>query len=278
MKSVIRLATTFGLAGSILISTLFAGATRVMALSQEQVMSRLETIPVFALMNQQGGILLATPTQGETQTPIAGIFMDAQDAQGFLDRLKQDNPEAANGAQVVPISLAKVYELSQAKKDQVQFVYIPREQQVQAAQAVLQQNGQQNEQFQGVPLFTARSSDEDGAYLTIQQGERQVVPMFFDRQELQAVLDRLKEVQPELAEKMSIQVINLEGLISTLQSSNNEDLNQIQLDPADSSIQFVRSFQQANPNLGQQNQNQQPQNQAQQRNQNQQPTQQQPRQ
>jgi nickel transport protein len=92
--------------------------------------------------------------------------------------------------------------------------------------------------------------------------------MFFNRAELQAVLDRLKQAQPELAAKMAVQVINLEGFISTLQSSNNNDLTQIQLDPSDSSIEFTRAFQQANPNFGQAANQQQPQGQqrAQQRN------------
>lgn len=274
MKALIRLGTTLGLVGTVLAGSLFMNAPRALALSQEQVMASLQTVPVFALMNREGGLLLATPNQGENRTPVAGIFMDGQDAQTFLNNLKQNNPQAAEGAQVVPISLAKVYQLSQEKKDQVQFVFIPQEQEVQAAQTVLQQSGQQNSQFEGVPLFAARSTEGDGAYLTIQQGNRQVVPMYFDRQELQAVLDRLKEVQPELAAKMTIQVINLEGFISTLQSSDNQDLTQIQLNPADASIEFVRSFQQSNPNFGQANQqggqqrNQQPSQQGnQQRNQ-----------
>ena len=250
MKSIIRLAA-LSLAGSLLIGSLFGNATRALALPQEQIMKILETVPVFALMNQQGGILLATPTQGDNKTPVAGIFIDGQDAQNFLNNLKQKNPQAANGAQVVPVSLAKIYQLSQEKKDQVQFVYVPHDAEVQAAQAILQQNGQQNTQFQGVPLFTAQSSDAGGAYLTIQQGDHQIVPMFFSRQELQAVLDRLKQVEPALAQKMKIQVVNLEGVEHTLQSSNNQDLNQIQLDPADTSIQFVRTFQQANPGAGQ---------------------------
>jgi len=251
MNSLIRFGTTIGLVGSVLATSLFMGSTRALALTQEQVMQSLQTVPVFALMNNEGGILLATPNQGENKTPVAGIFMDGQAAQNFLNGLKQSNPQAAQGAQVVPISLAMVYQLSQEKKDQVQFVYIPLEQEVQAAKTVLQQAGQQAQEFQGVPLFAARSSDPDGAYLTIQQGDRQIVPMYFDRQELQAVIDRLKQVKPDLAAKMKVQVINLEGFIATLQSSSNQDLTQIQLDPTEASIQFTRAFQQANPNFGQ---------------------------
>lgn len=252
MNSLIRFGTTIGLVGSVLASSFFMASPRALALPQEQVMQSLQTVPVFALMNSEGGILLATPSQGTDRTPVAGIFMDGQAAQSFLNGLKESNPQVAQGAQVVPISLAKVYELSLEKKDEVQFIYIPVEQEVEAAKTVLQQSGQQNAQeFQGVPLFAARSSEPDGAYLTIQQGDRQVVPMYLGRQELQAVIDRLKEVQPDLAAKMKVQVINLEGFIETLQTSTNQDLTQIQLDPTDASIQFTRTFQQANPNFGQ---------------------------
>lgn len=220
-----------------------------MGLTQEQVMTKLQVVPVFMLLNPEGEILLATPTEGEDQIPVAGVFTEGESAQNFLDSLKQSEPQAVETVRVVPVSLAKIYQLSQERRDQVQFAFVPVTEQVQVAQAIVQQEDPANAPFQGVPLFAARSG-ESNAYLTIQQGDRQVVMMFLDYQELKMVLERLQQDQPDLAAQMSIQVITLEGLIATLRSSSNGNLEHIELKPSTASLEFVESFQQANPGFG----------------------------
>jgi nickel transport protein len=252
MKSLIRWSATLSLVGSILFGSLFAGSLRVLALTAEQVMERLRTVPVFTLTDSQGSPLVATPNQGENRAPVAGVFISRRDAQAFLENLKQRDPQAAQGVQVVPVSLAEVYNLAQQSKehqnqqDQLHFAFIPVQQQVEEAKNLLRQSGsgQQADQFQGVPLFIARASGQNGGYLTVKQGNDQVIPVFFDRQELQALLDRLKQVQPDLASNVTVQVVNLEGLIQTLQTSDNTELNQVMLVPPQESVDFVRSLQQ----------------------------------
>lgn len=267
MKSLIRWSAALSLAGSIVLGSLLANSTRVLALTEEQVTERLRTVPVFTLANSEGAPLVATPTEGENQAPVAGVFISRVDAEKFLSDLKQRDPQAATDIQVVPVSLAEIYTMAQRGRDQenrLTFAFIPEEQQVQQAQTILQQSGQEAQNFEGVPLFLARTGEE-GSYLTIKQGDREVIPMFFTRDELQRMLDRLKEVEPDLASSVNVQVVNLEGLIQTLQTSDNQDLNQILLVPPQASLEFVRSLQQSPQ--GQQNQAQpsqgQPQNQAQ---------------
>lgn len=248
MKSLIRWSTTLGLVGATLIGTLSTFNPRALALPEQQVIERLRPVPVFTLTDSQGAPLVATPNEGQDRTPVAGVFISRQDAQAFLDQLKTKNPQAAQGVQVVPVSLAEVYQLAQrARNDQrnrVEFSFIPVQQQVQAAQTILQQSGQNPQQFSGVPLFVAKSSQQNGGYLTIRQNNQEVIPMFFNREELQSVLDRLKQVQPDLAAKMAIQVVNLESLIQTLRTSNNQELTQIMLVPPADTVQYIRSLQQ----------------------------------
>jgi nickel transport protein len=107
---------------------------------------------------------------------------------------------------------------------------------------LLQQQGQ-SQQFEGVPLFVAKENGQEGGYLTIQQGSDQVIPMFFEQSELQTLLTRLREVQPNMATSVQMQVVNLEGVINTLQTSNNEELNRIVLVPSQQSREFIRSLQ-----------------------------------
>lgn len=247
-KSVIRWGLKLSLVSSIALGTFLASSGRVLALTQEQVMERLQSVPVFTLANNEGSLLLAFPTEGENQNPIASVFISRADAQRTLDNLKTRDPAAAEGVQVIPVPLAKIYEYgvaqrSQDEDEQLRFAFIPEQQQIDAAKSILQQSGQNSEQFQGVPLFVARSGGEQGGYLTIKQGEQQVIPMFFDRAALQALLDRLKDVQPELANGVQVQVVNLEGVIQTLQNSNNEELNRIMLVPSQASLDYIRSLQ-----------------------------------
>lgn len=273
MKSLIRWGQTLGLVGSILLSTLLFNGARALALTNEQVVERLRSVPVFTLANNQGSPLLAVPNEGENRSPIASIFINQQDAQTFLNNLKTRDPQAAEGIEVVPVPLAKIYEYEMAQRsqnqtEQVRFAFIPEQQQVEAAKTLLQQSGQSAQTFEGVPLFVARSNGDNGGYLTIEQGNEQVIPMFFDRAELQTLLDRLKQVQPDLASGVQVQVVNLEGVIQTLQSSDNEELNRIVLVPPQASRDFIRSLQQqpaggqgnqGNQNRGNQNQAPRPQ-------------------
>ncbi|MBD1851481.1 Tic22 family protein [Leptolyngbya sp. FACHB-711] len=261
MKSVIRWSATLSLVSSVLIGSFWAGTARVLALTAEQVMERLRPVPVFTLANEQGAPLVASPTEGENRGPVAGVFINRQDAERFLNDLKTRNPQVAQGVRVVPVSLADIYQIAETERSgqtpqdqQLRFAFIPAQQQVDAAMTILREGGQTVNEFEGVPIFVAQSSGQNRGYLTIQQGNQQVIPMFFDRAELQAVLTRLQQSQPELANGMQVQVVNLEGLIQTLQASENEELNQILLVPPRDSVEFVRSLQ---PQGGQGQQGQQ---------------------
>lgn len=248
MKSIIRWVLNLSVAGSVALSTLVSSIP-VLALTQEQVMERLRSVPVFTLTNNEGSPLLAVPTEGEERAPIASVFISRADAEAFLNGLRSRDPQTAEGIQVVPVPLAKIYEFEMQQRqqenseEQVRFAFIPEQRQLEAARTVLQQTGQSAE-FQGVPLFIARSGGEEGGYLTINQGNQQVIPMFFDRAELQGLLDRLQQVQPDLASTVQVQVVNLEGVIQTLQSSDNQELTRIVLIPSQASRDYIRSLQQ----------------------------------
>lgn len=266
MKSLIRWSATIGLVAGAVLGSLLANSARVLALTAEQVTARLRTVPVFTLTDSQGAPLVATPSEGENRNPVAGVFISRQDALNFLNNLKQKQPQVAQGVQVVPVSLAQIYQMAEQNKQQqnhLTFAFVPVAQEVQQAKTLLQQSGQSVEQFQGVPLFLARTkaasgNNTEGAYLTVKQGDHQVIPVFFSREELQAMLDRLKQVQPDLASTVNVQVVNLEGLIQTLQTSNNQDLNQIVLVPPRESIEFVQSLQQGQGQQGRQTPQAQP--------------------
>lgn len=142
------------------------------------------------------------------------------------------------------MSLAEVYKLEQANKNKPNspnFAFVPQQQQVDAAKQVLQQSGQNAQKFNGTPLFVAKAGKDKG-YLTIKQGSGQVIPFFFNKSELQTMLERFKKQKPDLASTIEIQVVNLEGMLQALQSRNDQGLSQVVLVPPKASVDFVRSL------------------------------------
>jgi nickel transport protein len=103
------------------------------------------------------------------------------------------------------------------------------------------QSGQQAQQFQGTPLFVAKGGEDQG-YLTIQQNGQQVIPFFFEKEQLQGLVDRFKQQQPNMASTVKVEAVTLEGVIQTLQSSNNEQLNNIVLVPSRESLEYIRGL------------------------------------
>jgi nickel transport protein len=86
----------------------------------------------------------------------------------------------------------------------------------------------------------ARGGPEKG-YLTIQQGNETVIPMFFKKEDLQNLMDRFKQQDPKVASTLEVQVLNLEGVIEVMRTKNDPQLNQIVLIPPRESLEFIRS-------------------------------------
>ncbi|WAL62630.1 Tic22 family protein [Thermocoleostomius sinensis] len=248
MKSLIRWSATLALIGSVLFGSLFVGGSRVLALSDEEVKARLETVPVFTLVDGEGSLVVATFSEEENAPPVATVFISHTNAENFLRNMSNTDPQAVEGVRIVPISLARVYEIAldgQNEENPLRVAFIPQRQEVEAAVAILEESGQSAENFQGVPLFIAKSGEgEEEALLTVRRGEEEVIPMYFSEDELQAALAGLRESQPELAESVRIEVVPLDRLIENLRTSDNQELNQIYLVPPQESIEYIRSLQQ----------------------------------
>jgi hypothetical protein len=246
MKSLVRWSTTVALVGSTLVGSLVAGGLRALALTPEQIVQKLRTVPVFTIANSQGAPLVASPPNNQQGTgAVAGVFISQRDAQAFLQALQTKNPNLAKEVKVVPVSLAEVYQLNQAnqgKKDKLDFAYVPTKQQVESAVALLKQSGQKVNQFGGTPLFVARAGEKKG-FLTITQGDKSVIPMFFNKEDLTPLLDNFKKQQPKLAATVDIQVFPLEGVMEALRKENDPQLDKVVLIPPRESIEFLRAQQ-----------------------------------
>ena len=238
IKSLVRWGTTLGIGGSALLGSIMIGNLTAMALPEDQVLQKLDPVPVFTIADEQGAPLVR---EVENQGKVAGVFISQDDANKVVEQIKQDNPELAKKVKVVPVSLGEIYKLSESSESQenaLTFSYLPQESAVTSAKAI----GEANQQpYQGgVPLFVAKGGADKG-YLTIEKDSQQVIPFFFEKKQLEELVTKFKEQKPDVAANVDIEVVPLEGVIETLETSEDQMLEKIVLVPSSESIQFLQN-------------------------------------
>ncbi|HEY9879353.1 MAG TPA: Tic22 family protein [Leptolyngbyaceae cyanobacterium] len=214
------------------------------ALPEEQIVGKLQPVPVFLIVNAQGQPLTAAATANEQEVKVPVVFLDSQAAESFLGRAREQD----SNAKIALVDLGTLFqeaESAEGSSAPPPLMYFPDEQELAAATSI------QND-FRGVPLFFARKG-ADGPYLTITQNGQSSLPMFFSRADLQTLLDRYSQENPADAGQISVEVLSLEWLLAAMSSTGDNELDaqlsQIRLFPSSEVLQFLRSQQeQAAPN------------------------------
>lgn len=238
IKPLIRWSMTLGVAGAAFLSWGAIENLKAIALPEAEVLEKLRSVPVFTIADEQGAPVVAS---GQDETKVAGVFISQTDANNFFDKLKTENPELAEKVKVVPVSLEEVYKLAESAQDQdnaFDIYFVPEADAVASAKTIGEEN---NQPYQGgVPLFVARGGEEKG-FLTIEQNSQQVIPFFFEKEQLEEMVNKYKEQEPDQAASVDIQVLPLEGVIENLETSSDETLQKIFLVPTTESLQFLQN-------------------------------------
>jgi len=239
-KGLTRWLMSIGLAGT----TLFGTMIPALALTEAEIEERLEAIPVFTVTDANGAPLVA---RVEDQL-FAGIFINPTDADAFRQRVMSQNAELNNSVQVIPVSMREIYRIEReaaqrnASEENIDFVYIPEQQQLELAQSLLPAD----QEIQGVPLFAVRVSDSsqpgsnNSVYLTLQQEDGSpVVPFYFSKQQADALAQRYRESTslPANSNAVTIEVSTLEVILANWEQSDQPGLQQIFLVPSPAAIQ-----------------------------------------
>lgn len=248
MKLLIRWGATLGLIGSAILGGVFSSVLPAWALNEEQIVEKLREVPVFTITDGQGSPLVASITNGDNTVTESFFFMSHSDAEAFIERLKTEQPDLAQTVKVTPYSLAQVYLIGQeiantaedAQETPDSLRLIPTQGEVQEAMSILQTNGESVQEFPGVPVFLPKIG-ADG-YLSIQEGDKQWIPMFFERGQIENALAQFKQEQPDLANSVTIEVTVLEGVIQTMKDSNDPELEKLLLVPPQETIEFLQSL------------------------------------
>lgn len=250
MKSIVRLGLTLSLLGGTVLGSSLMQPSAVLALPEADALKRLEPIPVFTLTNSQGIPILASVANAKDKTKtvqIATFFLSQDDANSLLTTLKAQKPDVVKDAKILALSMRQAYDIktkNKAKSDTLVFEFLPPKKQIDAALAVLKQNGQTVKEFNDIPLFFAIGGADKGL-LTIEQGTNKVIPFYFNQQDLQGMLDQLKTRDPKLSSTTKMQVTTLSKIVDSLMKENSAGIQQITLVPDRSALQFALQQQNA---------------------------------
>lgn len=260
MKLLARLSLVLGIVGGHLLinpgfppnlpSFLQIGTQPALALTPNQISEKLGAVPVFTITDSEGSPLVGTAQNGDQSASVVEVYISRQDAQAFINQLKTQNPELASSVQVTAVPLGKIYEIGQQNQnnpERLMFSFVPTQQQLNSAKAVLEANGQDVNQFRGVPLFLARAGADDRV-ITMQQGDKQAIPFFFTKEDLQGMLEQFKAQQPDLISSVKIEVVPLEVLLEAFRTDNDQFLDLVILIPPRETVEYI---QQQRQSLGQ---------------------------
>jgi Tic22-like family len=221
------------------------GISPAQALPEAQILEKLQKVPVFTITNKTGNFLQQSIGAAPKVTLFTPVYLELKDAQFFLQKLKNEGTENGKLAQVTPVPLSEVYKLQmEAKKkaDNMNFVFFPTQRQLKNAQ-LLKKPYQFNALYP-VPLFMI-AIKQNNQYATIQ--ENNLTPLFFDKQQAQQWLDKVKKKDPKLVAKAEIKVNYLHTVMKDFQERNYPAQQQFVLIPSAESIEGVRKLQTQQP-------------------------------
>lgn len=253
MKALLRWGKTSGIVTTAVLLGVFSNITSVIALSAEQIKQKLDAVPVYLIINDQGLPLtrsIPAEQNGGKALTMSGVYMNQQEAEAVITELqsaKNKNPEIAELAktlQVGVVPLGTIYQhlkQSQNQSEPVILALHPVRQEVTAAKDLLRQSGEKVDQFPGVPIFVVRLAADKG-YVTVKsnEGNQELIPMFFSKQDAQGLLNQVK---PKFS-TAEIQVIDIDSLVATLEQKNDLWLQQVVIVPPPESRKFLETLSQ----------------------------------
>jgi hypothetical protein len=233
------LSLTAALVSGSLLAAIGAIPLPAAALDEESIVSKLEQVPVFIILNSDGQPLTAEAEVDNEAVKVPVVFLDGVAASEFLARAREEDPSA----DVALVDLGTLFEETVLSDEaNVPLLYLPIGGELAAAT-------QLEPDFQGVPLFIARQG-ADGPYLTINEDGEPSLPMFFSRDDLQTLLNRYEESNGSAGGDIVVQVLSLEWLLSMMVEGNDPALDaqlaQVRLFPSTEVLDYIRT-QGANP-------------------------------
>lgn len=241
------------LLGSLLSAALLWPGLPAFALSEKEVITKLNAIPAFSIVDNKGKPLLLTP-KTDKNVAYLNFYLDADIAQKAMEVFQTQNASAAKNYRIGLVSLGQAYKIAkeQAKKkdNKVRFQFLSNSKDLSMATELAQKKDPKMKNFVGVPLFfvSGGSDPKKQGILTLKRDGKEYLPMFFSEDDLQKNLVQLKQSGKNLPKELSIQVATLDAIVGTMLGGKSDaDAGKITFVPAKSAIEYVQKLQKSAP-------------------------------
>jgi hypothetical protein len=223
-----------------------------MAMTKQQVLQKLSSVPVFSIVSkdtQQPLVVTATDKSTKKSANIINFFLNPDEAKKFMEKLQTDNKDVATKSEVRVSSLALAYAAfqEQQKDKKVEITVLPDMNSLKQAGEILKKNKQDPSKFAGIPLFfPAQKKDGKIAPLSLQvPGEKgasqNVTPMYLAYDLVSQQLDDAKKKSPEIKDAY-VEMTTLGQLVDILEKNDDSLSQSIQLVPSAESLKVVSTF------------------------------------
>ncbi len=241
MEFLTNKSTALSLISSIFISSICAFNQQALAMPEAEIVDKLRTIVVFAIVNEQGSPLITLVDNKIREKPV---FVSKNDAQGFINRRQAlSKSELVEQLQVRAVSLADIYQITQEdsqKLNSPRFRLTPRSNTVFSAREI----SDGREIFQVVPLFYVYTKQDSLqiSYLERKEGNKSVIPLFFEKKAAEEMIAKFQQEHPNLTLQLEIGFTSLEVILERFEREDNETVRKMVLEPTEESLEFLRSL------------------------------------
>ncbi len=209
-----------------------------LALSEQQILEKLSSVPVFLIADEEGNWLRS----GDTEEIV--VFIDAVGAEAVASEVTEDE-NFTGELQIVPFLLSEVYEGISAQSGGAESLsYFP------ALESWVQASEIAEREIDGVPLFAIVNEVEGEVYLpTVDE----TIPLYFSFSDIQSDIANLVENNPELEESIGIQMFILESLLADMSANDSERdefLEQVRFIAPSQTLQLLESISEEVPASG----------------------------
>lgn len=155
-----------------------------LAMPKDEVKARLSPIPVYTVANKKNEFVLVT---GENNRQIGFFFLNKEDAEALIAKIRQENPKIAKDTGVMRTTLDAVYEVFTMPREEsglqgIHFRFMPDMREVENALQLFTDANVPTSAFVGVPVFQA-----DG--LTVTTERSSYVPLFLSKGDMDIAVD-----------------------------------------------------------------------------------------
>jgi hypothetical protein len=238
------------LLGALVSAALALAVLPAQALSEQQLVAKLNAVPAFTIIDEKGNPLLLTP-KSDKEVAYLNFYLDADLVKQAMEAFKKQNAQAAGKYRVGVTSLGQAFKVAteqQKKKDnKVRFQFLSGSQDLRSATELAKKQNPELKAFQGVPIFFASGGTKQGI-LTLKREGKEYLPMFFSKADLDRNLDELKKSRKDLPSALNVQVATLDSVVGTILGGKNDaDSEKITFLPSRAALQYAQVVQKNNP-------------------------------